>query len=127
MDKTDQTRDKAHQRITRPGAKTRKRQTVDRISSRYGSWRNTTKDIGSGVNSQERIVFLLDADNTLLDNDQIETDLKQYLTQKFSAASRDRYWAVLEELRVELGYVDYLGALQRYRLGDINDPRLRSE
>jgi FMN phosphatase YigB (HAD superfamily) len=97
---------------------------VSQISSGYGSWHNTTKDNGSGESSPEDIVFLLDTDNTLLDNDHIEADLKQYLTEKFGAASRDRYWTLLEELRIELGYADYLGALQRYRLGDLNDPRL---
>lgn len=103
---------------------TRIRALVSRISSGYGSWHNTTKDADSGESSPEDIVFLLDTDNTLLDNDHIEADLKQYLTEKFGAASRDRYWTLLEELRIELGYADYLGALQRYRLGDLNDPRL---
>ena len=70
------------------------------------------------------VVFLLDCDNTLLDNDLVQDDLRNHLARQFGAASRDRYWAILEELRSELGYVDYLGALQRYRLGDLNDTRL---
>jgi FMN phosphatase YigB (HAD superfamily) len=61
------------------------------------------------------IVFLVDVDNTLLDNDRIQDDLKRHLEREFGAASRDRYWAILEALFVELGYRDYLGALQRYR------------
>ncbi len=70
------------------------------------------------------IVFLVDCDNTLLDNDRVESDLRDHLAQEFGADSRDRYWAIFEALRSELGYADYLGALQRYRLGDMNDPRL---
>jgi FMN phosphatase YigB (HAD superfamily) len=70
------------------------------------------------------VVFLLDVDNTLLDNDRIEADLRNHLQREFGPESRDRYWAILEALRAELGYADYLGALQRYRLGDMNDPRL---
>src|SRR5260370_24336341 len=70
------------------------------------------------------VVFLLDVDNTLLDNDRVQDDLRSHLEHEFGAASRDRYWAIFEALRAELGYADYLGALQRYRLGDFSDTRL---
>ena len=70
------------------------------------------------------LVFLVDCDNTLLDNDRVESDLLDHLEREFGADSRDRYWAIFEELRSELGYADYLGALQRYRLEDMNDTRL---
>jgi FMN phosphatase YigB (HAD superfamily) len=70
------------------------------------------------------VVFLLDVDNTLLDNDYIEADLKRHLEREFGSQCRQRYWEIFEELRAELGYADYLGALQRYRLGALNDPRL---
>jgi FMN phosphatase YigB (HAD superfamily) len=70
------------------------------------------------------VVFLLDVDNTLLDNDRVQDDLRDHLEREFGAASRDRYWAIFEALRTELGYADYLGALQRYRLGDLSDTRL---
>lgn len=63
-----------------------------------------------------RVVFLLDVDNTLLDNDQVTADLKHYLTREIGAQRQERYWAIFEELRTELGYADYLGALQRYRV-----------
>ena len=72
----------------------------------------------------EDVVFLLDCDNTLLDNDRVQDDLRQHLADEFGAESRDRYWAIFEALREELGYADYLGALQRYRLGATSDPRL---
>jgi FMN phosphatase YigB (HAD superfamily) len=61
------------------------------------------------------VVFLLDVDNTLLDNDRIVADLRAHLVRAFGAASADRYWVEFERLRSELGYADYLGALQRYR------------
>jgi len=70
------------------------------------------------------VVFLLDCDNTLLDNDRVIDDLRAHLAGEFGIANRDRYWAIFEALRSELGYADYLGALQRYRLGAMNDPRL---
>ncbi len=70
------------------------------------------------------VVFLLDVDNTLLDNDRVQDDLRKHLEREVGAANRDRYWAIFEALRAELGYADYLGALQRYRLGDLSDTRL---
>ena len=72
------------------------------------------------------IVFLVDVDNTLLDNDRIQADLKRHLEREFGAASRDRYWAILEALFAELGYRDYLGALQRYRVEHPRDLHLMS-
>jgi FMN phosphatase YigB (HAD superfamily) len=76
------------------------------------------------VTAPADVVFLLDCDNTLLDNDLVQADLRDHLAREFGAASRDRYWAIFEQLRAELGYTDYLGALQRYRLGDSSDTRL---
>src|ERR1700681_452564 len=61
------------------------------------------------------VVFLLDVDNTLIDNDGIQRDLKDHLQQNYGRDARDRYWKILEDLFAELGYRDYLGALQRYR------------
>jgi FMN phosphatase YigB (HAD superfamily) len=70
------------------------------------------------------VVFLFDVDNTLLDNDRVEKDLQRHLESEFGAEVRDRYFAIFEGLRAELGYTDYLGALQRYRLEDLCDVRL---
>jgi len=72
------------------------------------------------------MVFLVDVDNTLLDNDRIQDDLKRHLEREFGAQTRDRYWAILEALFVELGYRDYLGALQRYRAEHPQDVNLMS-
>ena len=72
----------------------------------------------------DEVIFLLDVDNTLLDNDLFQKNLLTHLEHEFGAHSRIRYSAILEELRVELGYVDYLGAMQRYRLANLDDPRL---
>jgi hypothetical protein len=71
-------------------------------------------------------VFLVDVDNTLLDNDRIQADLKRHLEREFGAACRDRYWAILEQLFTDLGYRDYLGALQRYRVEHPKDIHLLS-
>ena len=68
------------------------------------------------------VVFLLDVDNTLLDNDRIIADLKQHLTQSFGVERQQRYWKIFEQRRAELGYADYLGALQRYRDENPSDP-----
>lgn len=69
-------------------------------------------------------VFLFDVDNTLLDNDRVQTDLRAHLTEAHGEAASRRYWELFEQLRAELGYADYLGALQRYRLEDLHDPRV---
>ena len=61
------------------------------------------------------IVFLFDVDNTLIDNDRVQADLREHLEQTYGVAARDRYWQILEKLRGDLGYVDYLGALERFR------------
>src|SRR5215467_7715934 len=60
-------------------------------------------------------VFLFDVDNTLLDNDRVTADLRQHLDEEVGHERQERYWSIFEELRAEVGYADYLGALQRYR------------
>ena len=74
--------------------------------------------------SNPSTVFLFDVDNTLLDNDRVSDDLKRYLTKKVGEDSQQRYWEIFEQLRTELGYADYLGALQRYRTERPRDPKL---
>jgi FMN phosphatase YigB (HAD superfamily) len=76
------------------------------------------------MQATDRLVFLFDVDNTLLDNDRVTADLRRHLETQFGAESRGRYFAIFEELRSELGYADYLGALQRYRIESMGDPRL---
>ena len=66
-------------------------------------------------------MFLVDVDNTLLDNDRIIDDLMDYLTREVGHARQQQYWEIFEALRTELGYADYLGALQRYRLENPRD------
>ena len=70
------------------------------------------------------IAFLLDVDNTLLDNDQFERDLHRHLKQQLGVQRQARYWEIFEELRAELGYADYLGAVQRLRVEYLREPRL---
>ena len=70
------------------------------------------------------IVFLIDCDNTLMDNDRVQADLREHMEKEFGADARDRYWSLFMELFQQLGYADYLGALQRYRLDAMNDPKL---
>ena len=69
-------------------------------------------------------VFLFDVDNTLLDNDHVSADLKRHLINKVGASSAGRYWEIFEQLRTELGYADYLGALQRYRIEQPREQKL---
>jgi FMN phosphatase YigB (HAD superfamily) len=70
------------------------------------------------------IVFLIDVDNTLLDNDRITEDLRRYLTHQIGANATQEYFRIFEDLRTELGYADYLGALQRYRNEHLRDPHV---
>ena len=77
-----------------------------------------------GVIAVDDLVFLFDVDNTLIDNDGVQDDLRSHLRLNFGEPAEQRYWAIFEELRNELGYADYLGALERYRIEDLHDPRL---
>src|SRR5258707_9219656 len=70
------------------------------------------------------LVFLFDVDNTLLNNDKVTSDLKRHLEQQVGPERQQRYWDFFEQIRTELGYADYLGALQRYRLEYPRDPSL---
>jgi FMN phosphatase YigB (HAD superfamily) len=76
------------------------------------------------MSAVEDIVFLLDVDNTLLDNDHVLTDLKKYIDREVGPESCKRYFTIFEQLRAEVGYADYLGALQRYRSSTMHDPHL---
>jgi FMN phosphatase YigB (HAD superfamily) len=70
------------------------------------------------------VVFLVDIDNTLLDNDRIQADLKEHIEREFGPGPRDRYWTILERLFDTLGYRDYLGALQQYRIENPHEVKL---
>jgi FMN phosphatase YigB (HAD superfamily) len=74
--------------------------------------------------ARAKTVFLLDVDNTLLDNDRVTADLRRHLEREVGHEGAQSYWNIFEQLRVELGYADYLGALQRYRSANPHDPRL---
>ena len=73
---------------------------------------------------RKSVVFLFDVDNTLLDNDRVSADLKHHLEKEVGHERQKRYWAFFEQLRSELGYADYLGALQHYRAEYPRDPHL---
>ena len=70
------------------------------------------------------VVFLFDVDNTLIDNDRVQAHLSEHLEQTYGTAARNRYWEIFEQLRSELGYADYLGALERYRTEDLHRPEV---
>jgi hypothetical protein len=76
------------------------------------------------VSRPDKVVFLFDVDNTLLDNDRVSADLRRYLLNEVGAARAEQYFEIFETLRTELGYSDYLGALQQYRLVHPRDPHL---
>jgi len=71
--------------------------------------------------ARRKVVFLFDVDNTLLDNDRVTADLSKFLEKEIGQDRKERYWAIFENLRTELGYADYLGALQRYRIENPRD------
>jgi FMN phosphatase YigB (HAD superfamily) len=70
------------------------------------------------------VVFLFDVDNTLLDNDTVQAELKSHLAEAYGSAARDRYVAILGQLVNELGYTDYLGALERLRVEMMHRPEV---
>ena len=76
------------------------------------------------MSSPGKVVFLFDVDNTLLDNDRVSADLRRYLRNEVGPGRAEQYFEIFEALRTELGYSDYLGALQRYRLVHPRDPHL---
>ena len=76
------------------------------------------------MTARQDVVFLFDVDNTLLDNDAVVESYRAHLVRECGKEAAGHYWDIFEELRRELGYADYLGALQRYRLVHLHDPRL---
>ena len=76
------------------------------------------------MTSKHDIIFLFDVDNTLLDNDAVQAHLSDHLAKHYGTAARDRYWEILRELVDELGYTDYLGALERYRVEALHRPEI---
>jgi FMN phosphatase YigB (HAD superfamily) len=82
--------------------------------------------MNQGDDSPARVVFLFDVDNTLLDNDRVAADLQRHLASEVGAEGAQEYWRIFEQLRTELGYADYLGALQRYRSKHPRVPHLLS-
>jgi len=80
--------------------------------------------MNEGDDSPTRVVFLFDVDNTLLDNDRVAADLQSHLAREIGADGAQEYWHIFEQLRTELGYADYLGALKRYRSKHPRAPNL---
>jgi len=74
----------------------------------------------------DRVAFLVDVDNTLLDHDGAQQDYLKEIRRTVSARAAERYWQIFEDLQRDVGYADYLGALQRYRIEDLHDPKLLS-
>ena len=89
---------------------------------RSPAWNGHCSQTGNGREEADKTdtmtpktVFLFDVDNTLLDNDRVTADLRDHLETEVGHERQERYWSIFEELRAEVGYADYLGALQRYR------------
>ena len=80
--------------------------------------------MNEGKDSPTRVVFLFDVDNTLLDNERVAADLQRHLGSEVGVEGAREYWEIFEQLRTELGYADYLGALQRYRSKHPRAPNL---
>ena len=76
------------------------------------------------MKKKDPVVFLVDVDDTLLDNDRVQADLKKHIEREFGPQCRDRFWAIHEELFKQLGYCDYLGAFQRFRIEHPYEPHL---
>jgi hypothetical protein len=94
------------------------------VDERDGSWPVSFANGDIGMNAVVDTVFLFDVDNTLLDNDRFQEDLRERLQAAHGDRACARYWEIIETLRIELGYIDYLGALERLRLEDPHDPAI---
>ena len=88
------------------------------------SAKKTKTKARTGPGKTHDLVFLFDVDNTLLDNDRMQNDLFRHIEREFGTKARARYLDIFEQLRDQLGYADYLGALERYRIENMHDPRL---
>src|ERR1700722_5963969 len=86
------------------------------VATRPSAWNE-----GETVMTEE-VVFLFDVDNTLLDNDRFQRELREHLSSSYGDHACGRYWAIFGELWSELGYADYLGAVERYRLENPHSP-----
>jgi hypothetical protein len=102
--------------------KSRGAESSSKVGAKPDSPKAVLRSVGSVAPS--RVAFLFDVDNTLLDNDQVTEDLRRHLEKEVGAEHAKRYWDLFEELRAELGYADYLGALQRYRIEYPHDVHL---
>jgi len=96
------------------------------MSPKKAAQSQSKKSAASKRNAEHELVFLFDVDNTLFDNDRMSSDLFGHIGRAFGTAARERYHEIYEELRKELGYADYLGAIERYRLEKMHDPRFLS-
>ena len=96
------------------------------MSAKQAAQSQSKKRAASSRTTEHELVFLFDVDNTLFDNDRMSSDLFGHVGRAFGTAARERYHEIYEELRKELGYADYLGALERYRLEKMHDPRFLS-
>jgi FMN phosphatase YigB (HAD superfamily) len=85
-----------------------------------GRWNKKARDMAEPTDT----IFLFDVDNTLLDNDQVQADMRSHLAENYGDTARDRFWEIFERLRTELGYSDYLGALELYRIESMHHPKL---
>ena len=93
-----------------------------RIPSGYRTGHDGAMADNAGMPA-ERVVTLFDVDNTLLDNDRVVRDLMRHMSAELGDEREQEYWKIFEALRTELGYADYLGALQRYRIQHPRDSR----
>jgi hypothetical protein len=76
------------------------------------------------MTTAERVVFLFDVDDTLLDNDTAQNDYLDHIARHLGPHAAQRYWTIFRGLYDVLGYADYLGALQLYRLENRHEPRV---
>ena len=74
---------------------------------------------------ESEAVFFFDVDNTLLDNDFVAADLRSHIKEVLGEAAQERYWVIFERVRHELGYADYLGSLQQFRVENIHEPQVQ--
>jgi FMN phosphatase YigB (HAD superfamily) len=98
--------------------------TAAKLQATFVCHRDEFRQHPGGFMPAHKVIFLFDVDNTLLDNDRVTDDLQRHLQREVGPERAQRYWDIFEQLRNELGYADYLGALQRYRVEHPRDPRL---
>ena len=62
-----------------------------------------------------KLVFLIDLDNTILDNDGVKQDIEAKMLEILGERLAERFWHYYEAVRKDLDYIDFFETMMRLR------------